>query len=278
MIPKQTQRRIFESVSNMGTGDRIPTNLRTLLILEVLGKSDHPMTATEINAHLGLPKQTVHRLCSTLETEGFLTRQGNSMRYVAARRLRDLGAGLLFQSRMHIARRQILQDVARSYGETVNFAVPEDNGMSYVDRVETDWAFRIQLPIGSHVPFHCTASGKCFLASMPSRQRKAFVSALTLTPWTAATHRSADSLLADLEAISKRGYALDEEEFMEGMVAIAVPVSDSQGRFAAAVAYHGPKQRVCLEKAVTEREVLTSAATRLQRALFLAEEEALQDT
>lgn len=247
--------------------------MRTLLILEVLGKSDHAMTATEINAHIGLPKQTVHRLCATLESEGFLTREGSSLRYLAARRLRDLGAGLLFQSRTHIARRQILQEVARRYGETVNFAVPEDDGMSYVDRVETDWAFRIQLPIGSHVPFHCTASGKCFLASMPRRQRETFVNALTLTPWTVTTHRTPESLMADLDQIAKRGYALDEEEFMEGMVAIAVPVCDPQGRFAAAVAYHGPKQRVCLEKAVAEREELFLAATRLKQALFHAEEQ-----
>ena len=66
----------------MNTDDRIATNLRTLMILEVLGKNNRAMTATEINASLGLPKQTVHRLCATLEKENFLTRQGNSKRYL----------------------------------------------------------------------------------------------------------------------------------------------------------------------------------------------------
>lgn len=257
----------------MASAERIPTNLRPLLILEILGNSDHAMTATEINAHLGLPKQTVHRLCTTLEHEGFLTRQGNSMRYLAARRLRDLGAGLLFQSRMHIARRQILLDVARQVGETVNFAVPEDDGMSYVDRVETDWAFRIQLPIGSHVPFHCTASGKCFLASLPVAQRDTLVSSLSLDAWTSTTHHTVEALKADLNDIAARGYALDQEEFMEGMVAIAVPVRDKLGRFVAAIAYHGPSQRVSLEDAVKQRDVLVSAAARLQDALFAPEPE-----
>ncbi|MEO0910622.1 MAG: helix-turn-helix domain-containing protein, partial [Pseudomonadota bacterium] len=59
----------------MGDGVRIPTNLRTLMILEVLGKSDKPMTPTEINAHIGLPKQTIHRLCNTLEAEGFIIQE-----------------------------------------------------------------------------------------------------------------------------------------------------------------------------------------------------------
>ena len=78
----------------MTTKERIPTNLRTLLILEILGKSNKAMTATEINDVLQLPKQTVHRLCSTLEENGFLTRVGRTKRYQAARRLRDLGMGL----------------------------------------------------------------------------------------------------------------------------------------------------------------------------------------
>jgi len=81
-----------------------PSNLRTLLILEVLGKSDRPMTATEINAVLNLPKQTVHRLCATLEEFGFITRLSNSKKYQVARRLREIGAGLLYNSRDHIMR------------------------------------------------------------------------------------------------------------------------------------------------------------------------------
>lgn len=252
----------------MAGDDRIPTNLRTLMILEVLGRSDRAMTATEINESLGLPKQTVHRLCATLEREGFLTRLGQSKRFLPARRLRDLGAGLLHSSRVHIARRQILLEVARQVRETVNFVVPEDDGMSYLDRVETDWPFRIQLPIGTHVPFHCTASGKCFLASLPPRARKSLVSSLRLERLTPTTHTRPDTLLADLQRIEQRGYSLDEEEFFEGMVAIAVPVTDPDGRFVAALAYHGPTQRIDIEDAVARRGVLLDAADRLREAYF----------
>ena len=216
----------------MTDSDRIPTNLRTLLILEVLGRGERPMTATEINAEIGLPKQTVHRLCTTLEREGFITRQGGSQRYVPARRLRDLGAGLVFTSRSHIARRQILESVARELQETVNFAAPSETGMGYLDRVDTDWPLRIQLPVGSTVPFHCTASGKCFMASMKPRARQRFVSSLSLQKLTHRTHDQAETLLDDLTLIAKRGYSLDDQEFMDGMAAVAVPIdiTDSVGK------------------------------------------------
>ena len=252
----------------MAEEERIPTNMRTLLILEILGRSDQPMTATEINAELGLPKQTVHRLCATLEREGFLTRPGGARHYQVARRLRELGAGLLFNSRHHIARRQILTALAREVGETVNFVVPEDDGMSYLDRVEADWAFRIQLPIGTHVPFHCTASGKSFLASLAPRARRSFVEALVLEPRTPKTRTETELLLAELALIARRGYSLDDEEFIEGMVAIAVPVTDAAGRFAAALAFHGPTQRISLDDAVARLDVMQAAATRLSETLF----------
>ena len=247
---------------------RIPTNLRTLRILEVLGSSEKPMTATEINAHLGLPKQTVHRLCKTLEEEGFLTRYGTSLKFQASRRLRRLGAGLLNHSHTHVARRQILVGVAKEVKETVNFAVPADDGMRYADRVETDWAFRVQLPIGSSVPFHCTASGKCFLKSLSETAQSSLLQTMRFEPKTANTHTNPDALLKDLKLSQDRGYAVDNEEFIDGMVAIAVPVYDDVGNFMAALAFHGPTQRLSLDLAAEHLETLKAASEELTEAMF----------
>ena len=224
--------------------DRIATNLRTLLILEAVGKTGEPMTPTEINQSIGLPKQTIHRLCATLVEEGFLVYEPNGKRLRAARRARALGAGLLHSSRDHILRRQILVELAQKTGETINYVVPEDGGMSYLDRVETGWAFRVQLPIGSHVPFHCTASGKTFLASLDTKKRRAFAHGLALEQKTPKTITDPEALLKELSAVTKQGFAIDDEEFMDGMVAIAVPVMDADGRFLAAIACHGPNVRL----------------------------------
>lgn len=254
--------------TDMATSERIPTNLRTLLILEILGKSDRAMTATEINESLQLPKQTVHRLCATLEDNGFVVRRGTSRKYQVARRLREMGAGLLHNSRDHIFRHQILKTVSQTVGESVNYVVPEDTGMRYLDRVETDWAFRIQLPVGTEVPFHCSASGKCFLASLGPTARRKMVASLTLEPRTEATHLTADSLLSELAQIARDGFALDREEFMDGMVAIAVPVKDARGRFIAALAYHGPTPRMTLTDAIAQVGFLQESARRLGDALF----------
>ena len=247
---------------------RIPTNLRTLLLLETLAASGKSMTATEMGKAVGLAKQTSHRLCVRLEAEGFITREGTSKRFVPARRLRDIASGLMFTSRRHIARHQVLEDLARQVGETINFVVPEAGGMSYLDRVETNWPIRAQLPVGTHVPFHCTASGKAFMASLPPRERRTFVGALNLNRHTSKTHVRPDTLLTDLAEIAQRGFSIDNEEFVEGMVALAVPVKDPRGRFIAALAMHGPMPRVTLRTAIARKEILAEGAARLSQTLF----------
>jgi len=247
----------------MNEDKRIPTNLRTLLILEILGKSDRPMTPTEINTHLDLPKQTVHRLCNKLEEEGFLKREPHGKRLQPSNRLKELASGILYNARDKLGIRQVLVDISSQVRETVNFAVPQDGGMMYLDRVETDWPLRIQLPVGSNVPFHSTASGKCFLASLSPAQRKRIVKTMTLEAITPNTYCDVDHFLDELQTVSKQGYAVDNEEFMEGMIAIAVPVKDTHNRFCAAIAFHAPMQRMNLSQAIERKDIMLEGANKL---------------
>lgn len=248
----------------MAETDRIPTTMRLLLILEVIADAGRPMTAAELGREMDLPKQTIHRLCSTLLDEGFLVTEGSSKRLLPGRRARHVAAGVLHTSPNHIIRRQILKRVSQTVKETVNFSAPRDDGMVYLDRVETDWAFRIQLPIGTQVPFHATASGKAYLASLPPRKRKALVGALTMEALTPRTHTDPATLLKELNLIAKRGYSLDNEEMLEGLVAMAVPILDAEGRFIAAIAFHGPIQRVTIDMAIQHLPLLQAAAADLR--------------
>lgn len=248
--------------------ERIPTNLRTLLILEVVASSDTPLTPTQINAQIGLPKQTVHRLCATLEAEGFLMRSARGKALQPSPRLMRIGTGLLQAGRFHTARHQILLNIAAEVRETVNYVVPQETGMHYLDRVETDWPFRIQLPVGSNVPFHCTASGKTYMASLPPATRRAFVAGLDLSRQTSHTLTDVDEMLAELKQIAERGYAIDNQEFVEGMVALAVPVNDPEGRYVASLAFHGPLQRLSIDTLLSQHTKMQACADQLRDAMF----------
>lgn len=246
--------------------DQIPPNLRAIRILEVLADLEEAPTPTELNARLGWPKQTVHRLCQTLITAGILEK--HDRRLYPGQRTNHLAIGLANRTANRFGCHQLLCQVADESGETVNFARPEPRGMNYVDRVETNWAFRVALPIGTHVPFHCTASGKLYMASLPPAKRRAFLTSLDLTALTPNTFTDTESLAAELAEIRKKGFSLDREEFHDAMVAIAVPVTDNRGRFYAALAIHGPTQRFSLDDALARRDGLIRYARRISKLLF----------
>jgi len=246
--------------------DRVPPNLRVIRVLEVIAASGAPMTPTELNETLGWPKQTIHRLCHTMIADGLLERHGKRLH--VAPRTNNLAASLARVAVNHANVHQILVQISAKVGETVNFVRPEKRGMIYIDRVETNWPFRIMLPVGTHVPFHCTASGKTFLASLPASRRRQFLKSLDLQAFTDKTHISILTLESELKAIRKDGFALDREEFYSGMVAIAVPVADARGRYYAALACHGPVQRFTLTDAESRRDLLLAASGEISKSLF----------
>jgi len=253
--------------------NRIPTNLRMLLIFEALATSGRGMTPSELGEEIDLPKPTLHRLCTTLEAEGFLLRDQRNGRLRPGRRTRVMAMGLQKVSRLHIARRMVLKSVAADIQETCNVAVPTVAGMTYIDRVDTPWPLRFQLPVGTEVPFHCTATGKLYLSSFAPSELKPMLETMEFTPEGPNCITDKDAFATELNAIRSAGYSWDREEFMMGMVAFAVPINDMQGRFAFALAFHAPTQRISFEEARGYVPRLREGAERIREILFNEEAE-----
>ncbi|MBY6069485.1 IclR family transcriptional regulator [Leisingera aquaemixtae] len=244
---------------------QIPTNLRLLVLLEEVARRGEAVKPAEMIEAMGLPKPTVHRLMQTAEAEGFLQRDLDGRAYGPGPRLRKLAFNTMSSEHLRTARLTILKSVAEELGETCNLATPDREGMIYLDRVETKWPLRIQLPIGTQVPFHCTASGKMYLSTLKPSTLAAVLRARTLEAVTSKTCTDADALSAELEAIAKRGYSTDDEEFIAGMVAVAVPVRDSRDRLLATLSVHAPVQRHSLQELTEFLPSLQKGAGELAR-------------
>ncbi len=189
--------------------ETIPTTLRLLLVIEQIAEAGMPVTPTDVNARMGLPKPTIHRLFHTLEEEGFVQRDMDGRTYSPGPRLRRMAGGILSSLRIRTARLAVLRRLSREIGETCNIALPDRDAMIYLERVETEWPLRIQLPIGTRVPFHCTASGKMYLASLSENHLRKYVAATDLGRRTPNTITDRDSLMDEIAAIRRQGYALD---------------------------------------------------------------------
>jgi len=237
-----------------GDGIRTPrgsTVGRALDILDAVARAERPLTPTELAAALELPKATVHRLCGTLEERGYLQTRPGGRGLQAGNQLNRLAAGVLASVPLRACRRAILEALSREIGETCNIAVPDGMEMIYHDRAETHWPVRVQLQIGSRVPAYATAGGKMYLSSLHPDVRARVVGRSTLVRHTANTLVEPEALFTELERTATRGHALDDEEYIDGMVALAVPVTDAQGRLYATLSFHAPCMRVPFER-VTE--------------------------
>ena len=252
-------------------GETIPTNLRLPLVLEAVAQAGVPVTPTDINAQIGLPKPTIHRLFATLEAEGFLQRELDGRSYTAGRRLRKLSTNVLSSLRVRTARLTVLNALAEEIGETCNIAVPDRDAMIYLDRVETKWPLRIQLPIGTHVPFYCTASGKMYLSTLVNSHLERYLRAAKLQQKTPNTICDRSRLRDEIAQTRQRGYSQDAEEFMDGMIALAVPINDDQGRLVSTLSFHAPTMRLTLDQAIAHLPRMHKAATELARLVLEGE-------
>ncbi|NDW54635.1 IclR family transcriptional regulator [Aliiroseovarius sp. PrR006] len=242
---------------------QIPTNLRLLRILEEVARLGVSVKPTDLIESMGLPKPTIHRLLQTAEAEGFLQRDLDGRSYGPGDRLRALAVNTMSSERVRTARLAIMKAAAEELGETINLATPDREGMTYLDRVETKWPLRIQLPRGTQVPFHCTASGKMYLSTLKSTTLNGVLSAKPLEKLTDKTITDPAELRQELAATRKRGYSQDNEEFMTGMAAIAVPILDQQGRMLATLSVHAPVMRCSFEQIVGFLGPLRDAAAKL---------------
>lgn len=250
--------------SSTENSDKSSAALRVLAILETVAKSSVPMTATEINNELKLPKPTIHRLCTMLEEEGYLQPRLDGKGYLPGRRLSTMAMGI-FSNNDHwrTERHGILQRLSEDIGETCNISIPDGSQMVYFDRVETHWPLRIQLQKNDRVPIYCTASGKLFLNNLPATKRTRLLSRIEFEQFTDNTLTDVDRLKKELKLLSVKDIGIDNEEFMLGMVAVAVPLRNGDGAFYGALAMHAPSARMNIEQAMDQLPRLKKAAAEL---------------
>jgi DNA-binding IclR family transcriptional regulator len=179
-----------------------------------------------------------------------------------------MAANVLSSPRTRTARLVVLSRLAEEIGETCNIAIPDGEAMSYLDRVETKWPLRIQLPVGTRVPLYCTASGKMYLSHLDDAHLERFLRAARLEPRARATITDPARLRDEIAATRLRGFSEDAEEFMEGMIAIAAPVLDDRGRLACTLSFHAPTMRLTLAESRRHVPRLRAAAAELSALLL----------
>lgn len=241
------------------SGVRVASVSRAMHVLEAFAGHPEGVALSRLAAKLGYGKASLSKILDTLAREGFVRQDALTGRFHLSWRLLALAFGHAERVGMPAICLPILQALADETDELVQLAVVEDRELLFVAKAEGPGQQMRMLPlVGLVAPAHATAAGKIWLAHLPEAEALAILARQGLRRLTARTITSRWKLLAQLREARARGYAIVDEELVEGGRAAAAPIL-AGGRVMGAVAVSGPTFRLSLAK-------LHRLAPRIRRA------------
>ncbi|WP_339460121.1 IclR family transcriptional regulator [Pseudomonas sp. EA_105y_Pfl2_R69] len=235
---------------------------RVLEIIEAVSRAGRPLSPADLAYQLDIPKPSIHRLLSQLEGDGYVQINMRGL-IVPGDRMFDIALGVLYSGRFKAPRQAILKRLTAEIGETCGIAIPNGCEMIYYDRVQSERPLQIHLPVGSHTPIWCTASGKLYLGSLPRERRQRIINNLPLRRYARNTLTCTAALEAAVLKTRADDLGTDNEEFVDGLVACAVPITGRDGRLFACLFAHAPLISKSLDELLTYTPLLREAAAEL---------------
>lgn len=223
--------------------ERLSTLKKAFLIFEYLGDAHASMSLDEICQRTELPKPTAYRILTELVHMNYMTKTNH--RYEIGVRFLSLAKSAFHGTRdvRELARRHmvVLRD---TYGESVNFAVWERKHAVLIASEPSQHSFRIENKIGQVFPLHCTTIGKVIAAHLPWSTVDAIIERDGMPKQTPNTVTDPETFQKELERVRAVGYAVDDEESVEGVRCTAVPIFRSGNAIYGGLSISGPVNRM----------------------------------
>lgn len=231
---------------------------RVFDLLSIITASGGESSLSELASRAELPPPTIHRLLRTLIPLGYV-RQLPNRSYALGPGLIRLGnaAGL----QLGTYAQPVLQGLVDELGESANMAVLDGQMVVYVGQAQSSHSMRMFTEVGRRAHMHDTGVGKAILATLPEQQVLSIVTSMGMPTPTVKSHGTVESLLADLEVIRERGYAVDDEEQEIGVRCFSMVLPNAPTPTAISVS--GPTTRVDWEFGERAVPLLRDAAQRL---------------
>lgn len=241
--------------ADMRTGS-VQSVERAFELIGCMASDGSPVGLSQLATDTGLPLPTIHRLLHTLIRLGYV-RQDATRRYALGPRLIALGEAATRSFGEWSARH--LRELARLTGESANLAVLERDEVLYVAQVAGRHSMRMFTEPGRRVLPHCTAVGKAMLSQLPEQRVRAVLERVGMPRFTSTTIVDPDELLAQLETVRERGFAVDEGEQEVGVRCVAACVPGAPAL--AAISVSAPVARLSDEAVAKVIPLLTQTAS-----------------
>lgn len=219
--------------------------VKALNILELLADGSQPSySLTELSRTLHLHVSTVHRLLVNLLRQGFVEQDPLSGAYRLGYRVMRMGLKVLDRVDCRRIAQPLLRRLNEQTQETVHLAILQGDRAVSIEKYSSPQPVGLDPPLGGVLPLHSTGVGKALLAYQDEDFLRRLAESQGLARYTAHTITSLPQLKKELARVREEGYAVDNEEVVEGLRCVAAPVFDHAGRVQAAFSVAGPATRL----------------------------------
>ena len=141
--------------------------------------------------------------------------------------------------------------------------VLSDTEMLSIAHVEGRWSLQSLTRTGQRTQIHCTAAGKAVLAFLSPDACDSLISRLPFTRLTRRTIVTPAAFKLELGRVRAAGYAMDDEEFEDGLRCVGAPIFDHRGHAVASISVAAPVFRLGRDRLALVVRLVVDAAQRL---------------
>ncbi|NRA40404.1 MAG: IclR family transcriptional regulator [Planctomycetes bacterium] len=222
----------------------IKTLHKGLQLLDLVAKANKPLTLTEISHEFQTDAGSVHRFLNTLVKDKYLYQDPQLKTYGLGTKVLSLSRHFFLQHRIYDLARDSMLKLSSHCKETIQLSIISGIPCAVlVDEIVGDQIISVSSSIGMQLPMHCSAHGKILLAMQHPDLQKHLLQKITLDEYTQNTLVKTENLKQELTRCNQRGYAIEDQEFNQGLCAVAAPIYNYNKQVVASIGVSCPHQR-----------------------------------
>lgn len=197
---------------------------RTLDVFEMFASEKRPLSLTDMTRLLGIPISSCHDVIHALEARGYVYETGPRAGYYPTRLLYSVCEVIVAHDSLVQRATPLLEGIRDSLGETVTLAKATGMQVLYLQVLEPEHPIRFSVTVGSEIrSLHATSAGKAFLSTLAPEAFNEFLQSAELSRLTSKTLTAKSKLAADINQSKNRGWFLNREESLAGVVTVSSP-------------------------------------------------------
>jgi len=240
---------------------------RCLTIIELMSEYPDGIRLTEMSQKLDLNPSSLHHIIHTLIPRNYIIQNPDNKRYSLGFRFLEISRRILDNIDVRKTARAHLEELRRETQETVHLAILRDNKAIYIDKIETPAGLSLSTYVGFATDPHAAAGGKVLLSGLPDKEVRRIYYDRSLRYYGTNTITNLSTLLVELEKIRNQGYAIDDQEYYEGIRCVAAPIRSGQ-KIVASISVTGSIFTVTMERIQRElKDQVISSAKKISAEL-----------